>query len=164
MLRHAPLIALIAFVIFAGCGDLPSIPTIDQIRTVPDASQVTILEQSQFSPQQGPIGQIITINGRGKTFPAGIVAFSFSGTGGTQFDLPEESATIKVKVPINTISGPFGFTISGRDPLHLENSLPSSNLFKAYRFDAPGFTVVEPTGIPDSLLTQPDDQHAPPNG
>ena len=129
-------------------------PTIDQVKIVPDSSQVTVLAQTQFTPKSGPIGTTITINGNGTVFPAGIVAFAFSGTGGVQFDQPNPTSQMQVAVPFGTVSGPFGFTISPRSTTILDNSLPSSNLFQAWRFGAPGFQVVNP---PPAGSTFPDE-------
>lgn len=168
-LRHAGLLAVTVYLVASGCGNLPAIPTIDEVRTVPDNSQSHVLAQTQFSPQEGPVGTLITIFGRGDTFPAGIVNMTFSGTGRVEFDLPAESSEIKVRVPFGTISGPFGFTISGRRAIALDNALPSSNVFEAWRFEAPGFRVTTPNGVPGDL-TQPfpnessgQSQHPPPN-
>lgn len=167
--RQLCLLAVIVFLIASGCGNSPEIPTIDEIRTVPDTSQSTVLLQSQFTPQQGPIGTLLTIHGRGTVFPAGIVNARFSGTGSVEFDLPEPTSELKVRVPQGSVSGPFGFTIAGRRAIILDNALPSSNIFQAWRFEAPGFIVTTPTGIPENLIGQPpfdssgQRQHPPPN-
>lgn len=170
-LRARPLAALAlgAFLVAAGCGNMPSIPTIDELRTVPDTSQSTLLLNDQFAPRQGPIGTVLTIFGRGKVFPAGLVHVRFSGTGSVEFDQPEPTSELRVRVPQGTASGPFGFTIAGRRTIALENALPSSNVFEAWRIEAPGFIVTTPTGVPDNLLQQPpfdsagQRQHPPPN-
>ena len=168
-LRHAGLLAVTVYLIAAGCGSMPSIPTIDEIRTVPDSSQSHVLAQEQFSPKEGPVGTLLTVNGRGTVFPAGIVNMTFSGTGRVEFDLPAASEVIQVRVPFGSIAGPFGFTISGRRAIALDNALPSSNVFEAWRFEAPGFRVTTPTGIPPDLTNVfPDEtagqsQHPPPN-
>ena len=167
-LRHAGLLAIVGYLITSGCGSLPDIPTIDQIRTVPDSSQATVLAPEQFSPKSGPIGTILIINGRGTVFPAGIVNFRFSGTASKEFDLPEATSVIKLFVPQGTVSGPFGFTISGRRDIALENALPTSNIFQAWRFDAPGFIVTTPNGITDGTVAFPNEtggqsQHPLPN-
>jgi len=143
MYRLATVLLLVVF-FFSGCGELPNIPTIDDVQVVPDSSQATILPQEQFSPKEGPVGTLVTIYGRGTVFPAGIVHFSFSGTGSVEFDLAEATSELQVKIPYGTASGPFGFTISGRTSIAIENSLPTSNVFKAWRFEAPGFSVVAP--------------------
>lgn len=167
--RQLALLALAVFLIAAGCGNMPAVPTIDEIRTVPDTSQSTVLLQTQFSPKQGPIGTILTVYGRGTVFPAGVVNVKFSGTGSIEFDLPEATSELRVRVPQGSVSGPFGFTISGRRAIILDNALPSSNIFQAWRFEAPGFIITTPTGIPDNLLQQPpfdssgERQHPPPN-
>lgn len=168
-IRHAGLLALSAYLIAAGCGNMPAIPTIDEIRTVPDSSQSSLLTQEQFTPKEGPVGTLLTVFGRGTVFPSGIVNVTFSGTGRVEFDLPEPTSELKVRVPFGTVSGPFGFTISGRRSIALENALPTSNLFQAWRVEAPGFRVTTPTGIPDNLTSPfPDEsggqsQHPPPN-
>jgi hypothetical protein len=169
--RARPLsaLALGAFLVAAGCGNMPAIPTIDEIRVVPDTSQSTLLLNDQFSPRQGPVGTVITVYGRGKVFPAGIVNARFSGTGSVEFDLPEPTSELKIRVPQGTASGPFGFTISGRRAIALENALPSSNVFEAWRIEAPGFIVTNYNGVPSNLLDQPPNdsggqrQHPPPN-
>jgi hypothetical protein len=162
--RFAPIAVVAGAVAFAGCGNLTSVPTIDQVRTVPDGSQVKVLSQTQFEPKEGPIGSVLTVHGRGVVFPGGIARFQFSGTGAVEFDVPEATQTIRLRIPFGTISGPFGFTIAGRRSNTLENSLPSSNVFEAWRFEAPGFRVTQPTAIPENLLSPPPNQHPPPNG
>jgi hypothetical protein len=164
--KQAALAAVAAFLVAAGCGSMPSIPTIDEIRTVPDSSQSKLLLQDQFEPQSGPIGTLITVHGRGTVFPAGIVNVRFSGTGDLEFDLPEATADLKFRVPPGTASGPFGFVISGRrvNSGQLEHGLPTSNVFEAWRIEAPGFRVTTPT--PDGELlpnyTAGQSQHPPP--
>ena len=164
-LRRIALLAGTVYVVASGCGNDPPVPTIDQIRVVPNNSQVTTLDQTQFSPKAGPVGTVITIQGRGVLFPAGIVNFSFSGTGGVQFDNPDPTEQLAVTVPFGSVSGPFGFTISPRSAQILDNSLPSSNVFQAWRFEAPGFLVVPPpiTGTPFPEETAGQSQHPPPN-
>lgn len=152
------------WVIFAGCGNLQTASTATTAKLVPDSSQVKILELSQLTPQQGPLGTVINIRGRGELFPAGIVTFRFSGAGGLEFEIPNPTQTIQLRVPPGTISGPFGFTISGRRSQILDNALPTTDVFESWRFLAPGFIVTPdypPTGVP---LIQPPNQHLPPNG
>lgn len=168
-LRHAGLLAVTAYLVASGCGNLPSVPTIDELRTVPDSSQSKLLTQEQFSPKSGPVGTLLTIYGRGTVFPAGIVNITFSGTGRVEFDQSAPTSELKVRVPAGSTSGPFGFTISGRHAIALDNALPSSNVFEAWRVEAPGFLVTNPNGIPGDLInvfpneSSGESQHPLPN-
>jgi hypothetical protein len=158
-------LAATLYAVASGCGNDPSVPTIDQIRKVPDSSQSVILVQDQFSPKEGPLGTLVTIFGRGVEFPAGIVRVQMSGSGAVQFDNPDPTQELKFRIPFGSISGPFGFTISARNPLILDNALPSSSVFQAWRFEAPGFRVIDPplTGTPFPDETSGQSQHPLPN-
>src|ERR1051325_378504 len=157
--RSSPVVLLVVFFVMAGCGSLPTVPTIDQIRAVPDMSQSTLLGQNQFEPLQGPIGTILTVHGHGVVFPAGYVHFQFSGTGAVDFNQEQPTADLKVQVPFGAASGPFGFSIAARAFQELNNSLPSSNVFQAWRIGEPGFRVTQDTGIPANLISPPPNKH-----
>ena len=58
-LRRAGLLALTVYLVAAGCGNLPSVPTIDEIRNVPDSSQSTSSRKRSTNRGQSfsPIGR-----------------------------------------------------------------------------------------------------------
>jgi hypothetical protein len=159
--RWIPVVALSAFFAFAGCDPVPSIPTIDQLQFVPDSSQAVVLPQEQFRPESGPVGTIITVYGQNTIFPAGLVHVQFTGNGAVDFELPVATSELKIQVPLGAQSGPFGFSIAARSTQVINNALPSSDLFQAWRFAAPGFLVENPAITIDPPLVPPPNKHQP---
>jgi hypothetical protein len=159
--RWLPVMAFSAFFAFAGCGAVPSIPSIDEVQNVPDSSQAIILDQDRFQPPSGPIGTILTIQGQGTIFPAGLVHVQFTGNAALDFDQPVATSQLRFRVPLGAQSGPFGFYIAARSSQVINNALPSSDLFQAWRFAAPGFLVEDPNTTPPDVLVPPPNKHQP---
>lgn len=145
----------VAYLVASGCGNVPRIPTLDQIRDVPDSDQLTILPAQQIEPRSGVIGSFVTVYGKGEVFPRGFVSAVFSGGARTDFELDEPTQRLSIRVPVGANSGPFGFTISGRSRT-LENFLPTAEVFRSFQVEFPGFTV-----LPDPIDPNPLDPVVP---
>lgn len=147
-------LAAVTYLVSAGCGSMPRIPDIEEVRDVPRSDQLVDIPVEQIAPKFGPVGTIITVSGKGVLFPSGIVTVLFTGGGQSIFELDEPTQKLHIRVPFGAKSGPFGFSIAGRTRF-ITNPLPTTDLMDAYRVPFPGFAVTPDPDFPAGLIEQP---------
>ncbi len=158
------LLVMVLVVAPLGCGGADHIPfnpflALEETRSgIADGTRgAETLPLEAVQPGSARIGEYVVVKGQGRTFPAGYARFTFSGNSTEEVFLARSTGEIRVRIPPGTLTGPFGFQISGKSSKVDQGggNFASATPVPSYRILYPGLRILGPSDPPGGPANSP---------
>ncbi len=106
------------------------------------ADTTVTLPPTALEPRYCKRGDEITVHGGGIVFPAGRYHVVFTGGASTDFELQSPVSDLKLRIPMEADSGPFGFSVALEPPADASRHDGAARV-AWYRVEYPGISLEE---------------------